>query len=197
MTAELERACWVGEDPGMPTVPRRPAAQQERDRLQARRLRAAALFAAGVTQAEVARQLKVSAQAVSVWHARWKEGGTDALRSRGPSGPAPRLSDAQLATVERALLEGAGAHGFVGELWTLDRVATVIERLTRVQHHPAWVWALLRHRLGWTVQRPRRRAAERDQAAIDRWVKERWPLILQTLNGAEPAWSSSTSPRSA
>jgi len=104
----------------MPTVPRRPAAQQERDRLQARRLRAAELFAAGVTQAEIARQLEVSAQAVSVWHARWKEGGTDALRSRGPSGPAPRLSDAQLATVEQALVDGAGANGFVGELWTLD-----------------------------------------------------------------------------
>jgi transposase len=67
----------------MPTVPRRPAAQRERDRLQARRLRAAELFAAGVRQAEVARQLKVSAQAVSVWYARWQEGGTDGLRRGG------------------------------------------------------------------------------------------------------------------
>jgi transposase len=181
----------------MPTVPRRPAAQRERDRLQARRLRAAELFAAGVHQAEVARQLEVSAQAVSGWHARWQTGGTDALRSRGPSGPAPRLSDAQLAQVEQALLAGATANGFVGELWTLDRIGLVIERLTGVRHHPAHVWALLRHRLGWTVQRPRRRAAERDQAAIDRWVKERWPRILQTPDDAEPAWSSSTSPRSA
>jgi transposase len=155
------------------------------------------LFAAGVRQAEVARQLEVSAQAVSVWHARWKHGGTDALRSKGPSGPAPRLSDAQLATVEHALLAGATANGFVGELWTLDRVATVIERLTGVRYHPAWVWAVLRHRLGWTVQRPKRRAVERDQAAIDHWVKERWPRIKETPNGAEPAWSSSTSPRSA
>ena len=85
----------------------------------------------------------------------------------------------------------------MGELWTLDRIALVIERLTGVQHHPAWVWALLHHRLGWTVQRLKRRAAERDQAAIDRWVKECWPAIKQTPNGAEPAWSSSTSPRSA
>jgi transposase len=135
----------------MPTVPRRPAAQRERDRLEARRLRAAELLAARVRQAEVARQLEVSAQAVSVWHARWKEGGPEALRSRGPSGPAPRLSDAQLATVEQALLEGAAVNGFVGELWSLDRIALVIERLTGVGHHPAHVWALLRHRLGWSV----------------------------------------------
>jgi transposase len=181
----------------MPTVPRRPAAQRDRDRLEARRLRAAELFAAGVRQAEVARQLEVSAQAVSVWHRRWRSGGPDGLRSRGPSGPPPRLSDAQLATIEQALLEGATANGFVGELWTLDRVAVVIERLTGVRYHSAWVWALLRHRLGWSVQRPRRRAAERDEAAIQRWVKERWPAIKQTPNDAEPVWSSSMSPRSA
>jgi transposase len=110
---------------------------------------------------------------------RFTQGGTEALRSRGPSGPAPRLSDAQLDRVEGALLEGAAANGFTGELWTLERIALVIERLTRVQHHPAHVWALLHYRLGWSVQRPKRRAAERDQDAIDRWVKERWPQILQ------------------
>jgi transposase len=181
----------------MPTVPRRPAAQQQRDWLEARRLRAAELFAAGVRQAEVARQLGVSRQAASVWHARWQASGTDGLRSKGPSGPAPRLSDAQLATVEQALLDGAAANGFVGELWTLGRVALVIERLTSVRHHPAHVWALLRHRLGWTVQRPKRRAAERDQDAVDEWVKNDWPRIKQTPNGAEPAWSSSTNRRSA
>jgi transposase len=181
----------------MPTIPRRPAAQQERQRLQARRLRAAELFAAGVRQAEIARQLGVSRQAVSLWHARFKTGGPDALRSRGPSGSAPRLSDQQLARVQQALLEGATTNGFTGELWTLERIAAVIQRLTGVRHHPAHVWALLRHRLGWSVQRPVRRAAERDQAAIDRWVTERWPRILQTPNGAEPAWSSSTKARSA
>ena len=181
----------------MPTAPRSPQAQHHRDQLQARRLRAAELFAAGVHQAEVARQLGVSRQAASVWHATWKAGGPAALRSPGPTGPTPRLSDAALHTVEQALREGAVANGFVGELWTLDRIAEVIWRLTGVRHHPAHVWALLRYRLGWTVQRPRRRAAERDQDAIDRWVAEDWPRIKQTPNGAEPAWSSSTSQRSA
>jgi transposase len=160
-------------------------------------LHAGELFAVGVRQAQVARQLGVSAQAVSVWHARWQDGGTEALHSRGSSGPAPQLSDTQLATIERALLDGAGVNGFAGQLWTLERIALVIERLTGVRHHPAHVWALLRHRLAWTVQRPARRAAECDQAAIQEWVTERWPRIKQTLNDAEPVWSSSTSPRSA
>ncbi len=94
-------------------------------------------------------------------------------------------------------MEGATANGFIGELWTLERIALVIQRLTGVCHHPAWIWALLHHRLGRTVQRPKRRAAEQDQAAVDRWIKTEWPRILQTPNGAEPVWSSSTSPRSA
>jgi transposase len=181
----------------MPTIARRPAADQERQRLQERRLRAAELFATGVRQAEVARRLGVSRQSVHLWYRRWQAHGADGLRSRGPTGPAPKLSDTQLRQVEWTLLKGAGAHGFAGELWTLDRIATVIERLTGVRHHPAWVWALLRYRLGWSVQRPVRRAAERDQAAIDRWVKDDWPRIKQTPNDAEPAWSSSTRPRSA
>jgi transposase len=79
----------------------------------------------------------------------------------------------------------------------VDRITLVIEQLTGVRHHLAHVWALLRHRLGWTVQRPKHRAAERDQDAIDQWVKSDWGRIKQTPNGAEPAWSSSTSPRSA
>jgi transposase len=193
----LSRPIVLDQDRAMPTIARRPAAQRERERLEARRLRAAELLAAGVHQAEVARRLGVSRQSVSDWHARFKASGTGGLRSKGLSGPPPRLSHQQLATVEQALLKGASANGFVGELWTVDRVALVIERLTGVRHHPAHVWALLRHRLDWTVQRPKRRAAERDQDAIDQWVAERWPRIKQTPNGAKPAWSSSTSRRSA
>ena len=131
------------------------------------------------------------------WHARWQAGGPDALRSQGPTGPTPRLSDRQLGQVEQVLLKGATANGFTGELWTLDRITLVIERLTGVRHHPAHVWALLHHRLGWSVQRPVRRAAERDQDAVDRWVKETWPRIKQTPTGAEPVWSSLTKARSA
>ena len=168
----------------MPTAPRRPQAHRQRQHLQARRLRAAELFAAGVYAAEVARQLGVSRQAASRWLGVGQAGGTNALASRGPTGPTPRLSDAQLVEVEQALRRGAVANGFVGELWTLDRIALVIGRLTGVRHHPAHVWAILRYRLGWTVQRPRRRAAERDQAAIDHWVAADWPRIKKTPSGA-------------
>jgi hypothetical protein len=82
-----------------------------------------------------------------------------------------------IGPVEKALAKGAEAHGYVGDLWTLPRVAEVIERLTGVAYHPGYVWYLLRNHLHWSWQRPARRAVERDDAAIDQWVTQRWPQL--------------------
>ena len=139
------------------------------------RMQAGALFAAGRSQAEVAHKLGVARQVVSRWHARWRAGGLQALASRGPTGSAPRLSDAQLHAVDQALRQGARANGFDTDHWTLARITSVIEQLTRVAYHPGHVWKLLRHRLHYRLQRPARRAVERDEQAIARWVAEDWP----------------------
>jgi len=181
----------VCEHPRMPTT-RRPSPAEERAAREARRLQAAELYAQGHTQAEVARELGVSRQAVSRWHARFEQGGVDALRSRGPSGPDPKVSDVQLAKVEQVLLEGAIAAGFDTDLWTLERVAVVIERLAGVGYHPGHVWSILHKRLGWTVQRPERRAIERDEQAIQHWVQHEWPRIKKGQPRNRPGLSSST-----
>jgi transposase len=109
------------------------------------------------------------------WHTRWRSGGLEALRSAGPTGHAPRLFDPRLADPTLALRQGARAHGFDTDHWTLARIATVIERVTGVGYHPGDVWKLLRRRLGWRLQRPARRAIERDEQAIARWVAQDWP----------------------
>ena len=108
---------------------------------------------------------------VSRWHALWRVGGLEALRSAGPTGHAPRLSETQLHAIDQALRQGARAHGFDTDHWTLARVTSVIEQLTGVSYHPGHVWKLLHYRL----QRPARRAVERDERAIARWVAEDWP----------------------
>jgi transposase len=181
----------VGEGPAMPTT-RRPRPAEERAALEARRLQAAELFAQGRTQAEVARTLGVSRQSAHVWHTRFIQGGVDALRSRGPTGPDPKLSAAQLAKVEQALLQGARANGFDTDLWTLERIAVVITQLTGVRYHPGHVWSILRRRLGWTLQRPERRASERDEQAILHWVQHEWPRIKKGQPQNRPGSSSST-----
>jgi transposase len=159
-----------------PTAYRRNArGPRDRQAFEAVRMQAGALFAAGHAQAEVARQLGVARQNVSRWHARWQAGGLQALASRGPTGQAPRLSDTQLAAIDQALRQGARANGFDTDHWTLARITTVIQQLTGVAYHRGHVWKLLRHRLGYRLQRPARRAVERDEQAIARWVAEDWP----------------------
>jgi transposase len=156
-----------------PTAYRRNArGLRDRQAFEGVRMQAGALFAAGRSQAEV--QLGMARQNVSRWHARWQAGGPNALASRGPTGPDPRLSDAQRAAIDQALRHGARANGFDTDHWTLERITTVIERLTGTRYHPGHTWKLLR-RMGWRLQRPTRRAVERDEQAIARWVAEDWP----------------------
>jgi transposase len=163
---------------------------------QARRERAAELFAQGRTQAEVARELDVSRQSASRWHAGWQADGAPGLRSRGPTGRRPKIPDAALEGIEQALLEGALAHGFATDVWTLDRIAVVIQGLTGVALSNPSVWRLLHGRLGWSVQRPQRQAKERDEDAIQHWVAHEWPRIKKGPAQNRPGLSSSTNPAS-
>jgi len=116
-------------------------------------MRAADLFEHDVIPAEVARQVGVSHQIVSDWRAAWRRSGRAGLRGAGRAGRLPKLNRDELAHVERELLKGAAANGYPNDVWTLQRVAEVIERLTGVSYHPAHVWYLLRHGLKWSWQR--------------------------------------------
>jgi transposase len=146
--------------------------------MEARRMRAVDLFDEGrLNKAEIARELDVAHQTVSDWHERYAAGGREALRAAGRAGRLPRLTSAQLEEVEAALLRGARAHGYPNELWRLKRVAELIERVSGVSYHPNHVWRILHDKLGWSSQRPARRAVERDEQAIEHWVKDTWPAI--------------------
>lgn len=159
--------------------------------MEARRYEAARLFARGESQVTVARTLGATRAAAHRWYHAWKADGRTALKAAGRAGRKSRLEAPQLARVEAALLQGPGAHGFATELWTLPRVATLIERLTRVRYHPGHVWYILR-RLGWSLQRPSRQARERDEAAIAAWKRRRWPQVKKTRGAGGPGSSSKT-----
>lgn len=160
--------------------------------LEVRRQQAARLFAAGrETHGAIARRLGVSRQSVMRWFRAWQRGGRAALRAAGRAGRKPRVTPEQMAEVEAALRQGPRAHGFRTSLWTLPRVARLITRLTGVQYHPGHVWRLL-GALDWTLQRPAKRAKERNEAAIQRWITTRWPAVKKTLGAAAPGSSSRT-----
>jgi transposase-like protein len=120
-----------------------------RARREAVRLQAAALFARGVPAAQVARQLRVSHNAVYVWRRRWLADGEAGLVSKGPSGTGCRLSQVQLGRLAAALQEGPAAHGFVeDQRRTLVRIADLIARRVPCALHAAWlVDAVAPHRV--------------------------------------------------
>ncbi len=139
------------------------------------RLRAAELFAQGYTDAQVAKESRVTRVSANRWHRAWATGGGKALASKGPAS-VPWLSEAQFARLEVALNQGPAAHGWLDQRWTLARVKTVIGRMFHLSYSLAGVWKLLR-RHNWSCQVPVRRAIERDAQAITVWKEQVWPAV--------------------
>jgi transposase len=155
------------------------------------------MFERGVSQADVARELGVSRETASQWASAFRAGGREALSGAGRAGRLPKLSDRQLADVEAALERGPRANGFPTELWTLVRVAAVIENTTGVAYSSTQTWWILRERLGWSRQRPARKALEANHEAIAAWARDRWPVVKKTPDVATPGSSSKMSRGSA
>jgi transposase len=144
--------------------------------LEARRRTAVAKCDDGWTQAAVADFLGVHPVTVAKWMARYRQDGASGLAAKPTPGRPRFLSADQERQVRGWLAEKPTAHGFRTDLWTARRVADLIRRRFGVSFHPDYLRAWLRDR-GYSPQKPRRRARQKDQAAIDRWVAEDWPRI--------------------
>ena len=171
-----------------------PAEQAARERI---RMQVAARFERGESISHIARDVRVGVRQVEKWRSAWRTGGSDALRSKGPQA-VPRLTGEQFARLEQELRRGPAVHGWqVDQRWTLARIVTMVWRLFRISYTPAGMSVLL-HRNGWTVQVPRRRAIERDQEAVETWVKEVWPQVKARRRPSTPGCASRTiAPRGA
>src|SRR3954452_8680280 len=140
------------------------------------RLAAAAWIEEGATDAEVAVRFRVSRMSANRWHRALADGGRPALASKGPGGAPCRLSPAQLDELQVLLDAGPTAEGWTDQCWTLARIAAVVRERFGVDYTLPGVDLLL-HRVGWSVQVPARRAAERDEERITAWREETWPAV--------------------
>lgn len=147
------------------------------DELERRRKRAVQAVADGESRKTVANVLGVHYKTVARWvRAARKSGGLDAKPQHRSK---PGLSDADLRKLEGLLAKGAKAHGWHNELWTAARVARLIERKFGLDYHPEHVRKILKRRLGWTSQKPRRMARERNDKEVARWVGDEFPRIVR------------------
>jgi transposase len=141
-----------------------------------KRLRAGRMLQKGKSCAEVALGVGVARQTVYTWKALLDEGGIDALRAVPERGRPAQLDAAQLASVGAALLRSPTEHGFGTELWTLKRVGMLIERMHGVRFSQAHVWRIL-GALGFSPQKPDKRAIERNEDAVRHWKHGTWPSL--------------------
>jgi len=131
---------------------------------------------AGESLLSVARALNASVSSVHRWYQAYQAKGSKGLAPVRASGRPPKLSEVQRERLGELLQRGPPASGYETELWTLRRVADVIASEFGVVYHPCHVWRLL-EKMGWSCQKPERRARERDEAEIERWRRRRWPHI--------------------
>jgi len=158
----------------------RPSGSPEE--LERRRKRAIRLLQDGYAPVEVAQRVGVARRSVRRWKAAFHARGEKGIQARRASGRPPKLDAPHRRRLERALLKGAKAAGFPTDLWTCPRIVQVVRKQFGVSYHRAHLGRLL-HSLGWSAQRPERRAVERDEQAIRRWVKVEWPRVKKNSIG--------------
>ena len=137
--------------------------------LEKRRLKGAKLLARGMSKSEVAPEPGVARQTVATWEQRLAEGGKESLK------------------------RGALAAGYPTELWTLPRIGKVITRQFGVEYSTGHLWHLLR-RLGFSCQKPEKRAIQRNEPEIVRWKRHGWPALKKKPSEKTAPSSSSTNP---
>lgn len=164
--------------------------KRDLEAIEARRLEGARLLKRRVPQAEVARRLCVSRQAVSKWARQLDEvnGAVGKLKAKVLGRPR-QLDAAQCRVLRRMLLKGALAAGFANELWTIKRVRQLVLREFGVAYSHAGGWELLRS-LGFSPQKPEKRALQRDEHAIAEWKRKTWPALKKRPGGREEPLSS-------
>lgn len=146
------------------------------EQLEKRRRRAIGLLTHGLSPVDVAAKIGCSLSSVYMWRERVQKGGEAGLKAQPVPGRPPKLTQRQTQRLTRLLLKGAVRGGYATDLWTQRRVADVIRREFGVRYHPHHVWRVLTS-LGWSCQKPEKRARERDEAAIAHWKRSQWPRI--------------------
>lgn len=146
-----------------------------------RRVRAGRLLQAGHTPPQVAAMVKAPRQTVYRWREVLQSEGIDALRDMRQGGRPARLDAEALGKLQLALLEGPSAQGFDTPLWTIKRVRTLVERQFGVRYSEVHIWRLL-GQLGFSSQKPDRRALERDDETVEHWKKRTLPSLKKKLS---------------
>jgi transposase len=155
----------------------RPAGSAQQ--LEARRHKAVSLLKQGYSYQAVARMVQSSISSLVRWMQAFRRKGKTGLKPRPTPGRPPQLQLRQKRELVGLLKRGACAAGYRTEMWTSGRVAEQIRQHWGVAYHPGHVWKIL-VALGWSCQKPERRALQRRPKKIREWNRRDWPRIKKS-----------------
>lgn len=145
--------------------------------LEQRRLKAGRLFASGkYSQAEISRTFSVSPAAVCKWHAAWSENNEKGLRSKGHPGFESALTNEKKRALKKMVLAGPVTSGYATDFWTVDRIRAAAKKRLRIKLGRTHIWKTVLS-LGFSVQKPERRARERNEKVIENWKLTTFPKL--------------------
>ena len=133
-------------------------------------------YVEGKSVAEIAAGLHICESSVWDWIGWYRREGIAGLHTGKARGAKPRLTDEQRRELSGLVVAGPLEAGFSSGMWTGAMVAELIKSRFGVSYHPQSVAKLL-HRMGFSVQRPRKRLARADPASQATWVQDRLPEI--------------------
>lgn len=140
------------------------------------RFRAIKLHEEGKKVNDIADFFGVHRCSVSDWICTYRKYGKEKLMSKKSNGPSFKYDIEEIKNLLKLLQDDAIMHGFETPLWTCKRIQTVMKKITNKKLHTTNIMRLLR-RTGLTPQKPERRASQRDDTVVERWLREQWPKI--------------------
>lgn len=145
--------------------------------LELRRFKAGRMFEGGKhLQADIARKLSVSPAAVCKWHAAWDADQEKGLRSKGQPGFASAFTEKKKKQLKAIILAGPAKLGYATDFWTVDRIRSAAKKKLRLDFSGTHIWKTVLS-LGFSVQKPERRARERNEKAIQEWKLKKFPKL--------------------
>ena len=166
--------------------------QGSAEQLEARRRRAVRMVLEdGLPPGQAASRVGASRRSVDRWVQAYRADGEQALAAKPHPGAPSRLTDRQRQDLIKRLLAGAESQGFATNLWTCPRIRQLVAEQYGVEYHVDHIPRLLQS-LGFSSQKPHRRASERDEAAVQQWIEREWPRIKKRLLDWRPISCGST-----
>jgi transposase len=147
------------------------------DVLEEIRKRAVQRVEAGESPEDVVRTLGFCRATIYNWLAKYREGGTEALKAKPLFGRPPKLEGKHLQWLYKTI---AGKNplqlDFEYALWTQEMIGELIKRKFGLHISNVSVGRLLK-KLGFSAQKPLRRAYEQDPEAVKAWLEVEYPKI--------------------